>query len=280
MSSKNWYYDLIVIGVIALAFTMHKKRNIADLVSFFFATAALTALCEYFVLFLFKGYVYKPEIFKANYADIIIGHIIPNISIWGAATVMVGALSLRNQWIFLISIGFMLIEILFLKLDIYEQRWWKTYYTGILAFVFLYVSKIWYCKLERKRHKFLRSITFFFVAFGLIQFPTSMFLIFEKHYYAIGWVQDKYLDTILFTFIYDAWISLLYIVFVCILQKWYWKLIPAIIFFLSNSMLVYLNILIFQDGWNLFYLSIIHTVGFLIFILLEKHSFKLTSINS
>lgn len=280
MLSTFWYYALIAIGLITLVFTLHKKRNVADITSFFFATAALTVLCEYFVLYIFKGYVYKPGFFTEPYADITIGHIIPNISIWAALSVMVGALSLQNFWIFLISLGFMLIEILFLKLGIYEQRWWKTYFTGIGAFVFLYVAKIWYYKLEEKRNKFLRCITFFFVAFAITQNPTSMLLIFHKQHFSVGWVQDKYLDTILFTFIYNTGISLLYMFYVCVLEKWYLKSLPIIIHFLCNSILVYLNILIFQDGWNLGYLSLINIVGFIIFILLEKYSFKLIPIKS
>jgi len=79
---------------------------------------------------------------------------------------------------------------------------------------------------------------------------------------------------------YNTGISILYMFFVCVLEKWYLKSLPIIIYFLCNSILAYINILIFQDGWNLGYLSLINIVGFVIFILLEKYSFKLIPIKS
>lgn len=274
MSGTFWYNLLIAAGIVVLVFTWYKKRKVADIITFFFATIALTVWCEYFILYLFKGYVYKPGYFTEWYADITIGHIVPNISIWATTSTMVGALSLQRHWIALIAIGYIIIEIFFLKLGIYEHIWWKTYFTGIGAFIFLSVVRIWYDKLSQKQNKFLRSVTFFCAAFNIIQFPTSILLILDKLQYTTGWVEDIYLNTILFTFIYDALIALIYSIFVCILNnKWYWKLLPIVIYLFGDIILVNMNILVFKNGWNLFYLTLVHAVGLMIYILLERYSF-------
>lgn len=55
---------------------------------------------------------------------------------------------------------------------------------------------------------------------------------------------------------------------------------PILIFLLSDIILVNMNILIFQNGWNLFYLTFVRTLSFVFFVLLEKYSLKTPIIDS
>ncbi|MBC8061236.1 MAG: hypothetical protein H7Y18_11285 [Clostridiaceae bacterium] len=42
-----WYYSVVAIGIAMIIFTMYKKRNFADLFSFFLAAASFGYLQEY-----------------------------------------------------------------------------------------------------------------------------------------------------------------------------------------------------------------------------------------
>jgi hypothetical protein len=62
--------------------------------------------------------------------------------------------------------------------------------------------------------------------------------------------------------------------FVGVLKKWYWKLVPFMVAFIGQSLLVNLNILVFRDGWNLFDTMLIYFMSLTAFILIEKYSLK------
>ena len=81
-----------------------------------------------------------------------------------------------------------------------------------------------------------------------------------------------YLSSTMFIFFYQLVEALLLVLFVCVLNKWYWKLVPFVIAFVGQSILVYLNILLFKDGWNLFYTTLVYFTGIATFILIEKYT--------
>jgi hypothetical protein len=97
MMNLFWYVCLAVAGVGMLIFTLFKKRNIADLITFFFAVSYFIFLCEYFVLILFQAYVYKPGIHTDSFADSVAGHVISNMFVWGGSVVLIAAFTLRYQ---------------------------------------------------------------------------------------------------------------------------------------------------------------------------------------
>jgi len=61
-------------------------------------------------------------------------------------------------------------------------------------------------------------------------------------------------------------------IFVCILKKWFWKLVPFVIAFVGQSILVKLNILVLQDGWTLFNTMLVYFMSIMTFILIENYS--------
>jgi chromate transport protein ChrA len=122
-------------------------------------------------------------------------------------------------WIFLISIAYMLIEILFLKLGLYEHHWWKTYMTGITVFIFLAIVKKWCWNMYEKKHKLLRYITFFFVAYFFITIPIIFLSLLGKQHYRIHWFENLYRDGVVFSFFYHSAISIVYTYFVLVLKS-------------------------------------------------------------
>jgi hypothetical protein len=270
MSNSFWYICLIVISVGNTLFTMYKKRNILTLISCYFFATGIAFLGEEIVLIFLKAYKYKPEMLSNRHHDNLLGHVICNAGLLSSTAIIVVAFSLRYRWIFLMAVIYMLIEVLFLKLGIYIHHWWRTYITGITLFIYLSIVKIWFTKLKVQHNKLLRYITFYFISYAITVFSNFMLVsIFQKYYFSWGGSTSTPFHLFLF-----MGVSLIYMFFVFILQKWYWKLAPLAIICLIYIILLRMNILIFNVGWNLIYHLIVQAIGLTIIILLEKYTLK------
>lgn len=91
---------------------------------------------EFIVLGLFNGYAYKTGIFTSPWAENILGHLILNSTLYPGTAILVAAYSLGYGWISLITVIYLLLEYLFLKLGIYEHHWWQYYMTAIAIFTY------------------------------------------------------------------------------------------------------------------------------------------------
>lgn len=283
MSRLFWYYGLAGIGVGIATFVIYRKRHIAEIstfIVFYLFATSITWLSEFVVLGLFNSYAYKPGVFTDPWADNILGHLILNSTLWPATAVLVAAYWLGYGWITLTTVAYLLIEFLFLRIGIYEQHWWKFYMTAIVIFLFQVISKTWFVIMNQKRHGLPRLITFFFVAFVIIHVPLPLLLIFGKQYYIVGLTENLYRSSAIFILFFHLVESFLLVFFVCILKKWYWKLAPFIIAFAIESTLAIMNILIFHDGWNLFYTLLVRSISLIVFILLEKYTLQTHSIKN
>jgi len=275
MASIYWYCLLAIIGVGITAFTIYKKRDIAKLSTFivFFLFATCVAwIGEFVVLGIFNGYAYKTGIYTSPWAENILGHLILNSTFYPGTAILVAAYSLGYLWIFLIAVLYLLIEYLFLKLGIYEHHWWKYYMTGLAILIYQVLTKVWFKKMNKIQDGLLRISTFYFVGFVILHYPIPIILLLGKQSYNVNWVQDIYLSSTMFIFIYQLIETFFLVYFVCFLGKWFWKLVPFIIAFVGQSILVSLNILVFQDGWNLFYTMVVYYISIATFILINKYS--------
>lgn len=272
MSSIFWYSSLAIIGLGIAAFTMYNKGNRSTLVAFYLFASSITFTGEYFALVVFEGYIYKPGIFADPIRDSLLGHMILNSTLWPATAIAICAFSLGYWWISFVTAGYLLAEYLFVKLGIYEHHWWKYYMSAIIVLAFCLISKAWFDRLRRKCHGFTRNITMFFIAVVIIQIPNALLLLAGKQYYRIGWADNIYRDSTLFAVILSLGISFTFVIFICILQKWFWKPTSFAFHMFCDWILMNMNILIFQNGWNIFYLSIIHLISLTMFILLNKYT--------
>ncbi|TGE36242.1 hypothetical protein E4K67_20040 [Desulfosporosinus fructosivorans] len=276
MASIYWYCLLAIIGVGIAAFTIYKKRDIklSTFLVFFIFSTCVTWIGEFVVLGLLDGYAYKTGIYTSPWAQNILGHLILNSTFYPGTAILVAAYSLGYGWISLITAIYLLIEYLFMNLGIYEHHWWKYYMTGVAIFIYQLFTKVWFKKLDKIPHGWLRTSTFYFVGFVILHYPIPIILLLGKQHYNVNWAQDMYLSSTMFIFLYQLVETLILVFFVCVLEKWYWKFVPFIISFVGQSLLVKLNILVFQDGWNLFYTMLVYFFGLSIFILLERYSLQ------
>lgn len=275
MASIYWYCLPAIIGLGTAVFTIYKKRDLAKLSTFlvfFLFTTCVTWIGEFIVLGLFNSYAYKTGIYTSPWAQNILGHLILNSTFYPGTAILVAAYSLGFGWIFLITVFYLLIELLFLRLGIYEQHWWTYYMTAAVILIYQVFTKKWFKEINKMQNRLFRTITFYFIGFILLHFPMPIILLLGKQYYNVNWVPDIYLSSIMFIFTYQLIEALIMLCFVCILRKWFWKVVPFVIALTGQSLLVHLKILVFEDGWNFFYTMILYYISIATFVLIEKYS--------
>ena len=281
MSSTFWYICLAAIGVgisAILIYTKRHKYNISTLIVFYLFTTCITWIGEFVVLGIFNAYAYKPGISTDPWAENLAGHLFLNASMFPAAAILVVTCSLSYIGFSLIAAVFIFIEYSFEKLGIYEHHWWRYYMSGINTIVFLLISRKWFTNIKDARRRLPRALTFYFVAMLIIHTPNPFLLLLGKQRYSFGLINNlvgnMYWSSTLFGFSYHLIEAFILVIFVCVLDKWYWKLVPLIMDIVFQSILAKMNILIFMEGWKLIYTLFIYTICIGIFILIEKYTLK------
>ncbi|WP_176560377.1 hypothetical protein [Brevibacillus dissolubilis] len=275
MPNIFWYYGLIVIGAVITGYTIYKMRNIADLFTYFLFATAWSWVGEAIVLFVLNAYAYKPGLYTDPFAENIIGHIIANSALWASAALAVMCFQLSYLWIGFISVFFMLIEEVFLKVDVYSHHWWHTYMTGIITFIFMVVMKKCYAIVNEKKYKLPRNMVFWTVAWIIIQTPTSVLMLYGKQFFHVNWVDNIYRDSTLFTgFLYHVCMAFIILFFLCRKLHPVWYVVPLFTLVASDLFLWKLNILVFYNNWKMSYLVFIRAASLLIIILLEKFTLR------
>jgi len=143
MPHSYWFGGLAVLALALLGYTLWKSRD-GRLLVLHFCLGGLIDPLEYFILILFPSYQYFSAATGALWMDNLLGSICSNDFIVPAVAVAAAAFRLRVGWLLLLSVLFMAVEWLFLRLDLYGHFWWKTVYTGIGIFLLLLAGKwIW-----------------------------------------------------------------------------------------------------------------------------------------
>ncbi|MFB9328107.1 hypothetical protein ACFFSY_19440 [Paenibacillus aurantiacus] len=275
MPNMAWYYGLIAIGIIITAFALRRRRNLADWLTYFLFTTACSWVGESFILFVFHGYDYKPGIYRDLFANNILGHIIANSSYWAATAVAVMYYRTPARWIGVFSLGFMLTEVLFVRAGIYEQHWWRTWMTGICAFAFMLLMKMWYILLQNRTFAFPRIAVFWTIAWIMLQTPTSVLMLFDKQFFRVHWVENAYRDSTLFTgFVYHVFMASAVLLFMYVPKGWYWRLVPFVMLATTDTVLFHMGILQIAGNWNLIDLISIRAITLAVIYLLEHYSLR------
>lgn len=281
MTNIYWYICMAIISVGSAIYAIYKKRDIykpSTLIVFYLFCASFTWIGEFIVLGLFNSYAYKTGVFADPWAQNLLGHLLINTTLYPAAAIIMVTYSLRYGWIFSVAATFTLIEYLFVKIGIYEHHWWKYYMTFIAVVFFLTIYHKWFTIMNQRRYGFARATTFYFVAMLIIHTPAPVLLLLEKQHYEMALVNNAfdnfYLSSIIIIFCYHLIEAFVFVLFTCVLKKWYWSFIPFIISFAAQSILARMNILIIDDGWNLVYTLVIYEIFIAIYILIEKYTLK------
>jgi len=271
----NYFYYLILaaIGLVLAVFVIYKGKKHYKLITFFLFSATLADLGEVLVLLILNGYSYKLGVFSDPLANSILTHLILNNTLWPAIAIFIATCSPRLRWIILTSFIFIFLDILYVHLGVYQHHWWQSWMSGLAIFIYCIVMRFWYSRLED--NKFFRFITFSSVYTLFMLLPSVLLMLASKEFYRIGICANIYKESIVFSLFYYAVISPLCVLFICLLKIWFCKLIPFVLIFLGDYILMVLGILNFINGWNIYYLIVVRTICVLIFLLLEnKYSYK------
>jgi len=266
------YYTILSVFGIALAiFVIFKSKERMKLLLFFFFAAVLADCGEVLVLVLLNSYKYKPGLFTDPFCEDVFGHILPNSTLWPATAVLVASYSFRYWWIFVITFVYVLLDVLFVRLGIYEHYWWRTWMTGIAIFAYCILMRFWYKRLEDIRFVIFRFITFSFVLLAFTFLPFVPLLLTGKQFYVTGIFDNIYKDSVVFAFFYHLLITPICTVIICNSTRWYLKLTSLPIFIIGDWIFYLVGILRFSNGWSIYYYLMVEAISIILYIVLEKN---------
>ena len=229
LKSKNSipFLILFIIHTFLIGLAFYKSKNKKEIIIFLGSIMGFSYLLEFFVLNLFKGYKYMPNVLRNKSLDNFLGAFLSQ-SIFVPFTAVY--LTLTKSGItkkMLGGIYFSLIELLFLRLGVYKHNWWRTVYTLILIPIYFVISDYWYYMLAKK-NELIRKISFFLM---IMVTETNLFLLLAfLRKIRFGWGRyHAWTEHFLITPLYSITFSL----FSCFtLKKYngYWEKMKVILF--------------------------------------------------
>lgn len=267
---------LALIGIIAALLTVYKKRNITETSTwliFYLLATAITWLGEFIVLGLFDSYAYKPGLFQNPWAENLTGHLILNSTLWPGTALLVAGYRLKFRGILVITAGFLVLEVLFLRMDLYEHHWWRYFMTALAICFYLVLLKLWFLLMNRKRYGTVRFISLYLASFVILHLPTPLLLLYGKQYYAFGLPCDTVRASVIFILLYQL-LETLIILFFLSRKTWVGNLVPYILSMTGQIYLASQNILIIQEDWKLGYTLLLYALTLTLCLLMEKYTLK------
>jgi hypothetical protein len=108
-----------------------------------------------------NAYSYYPKIFRDSYLDIIIGNYFSQISVSSTA-LLLATYNLSYIWYCAFGLIYYLVEVLFVKLGIYEHFWYKSIYTFFGFILFSWLAKKWYKAAKSSTNRIINYISLYF----------------------------------------------------------------------------------------------------------------------
>ncbi|KRE99401.1 hypothetical protein ASG89_27975 [Paenibacillus sp. Soil766] len=194
------YLILVAISMSSFVILLFQKRSTWPLF-LLLAYSGMIYLFEFFIFVCFNSYRYIPQVVSIPYYDNAVGAIISNLlSVPVAATYIT---VYRLSWIWIICLAFLFggIELLFLRLGVYEQSWWRTIYTIVALLFFFLLARKWPSWLSRGKRVF-KLVTLAMFAWSIVATLVFLFALSGIRIFHIGLFQDPYHDDIFVSAIY------------------------------------------------------------------------------
>ncbi|MYL35407.1 hypothetical protein GLW08_03695 [Pontibacillus yanchengensis] len=193
-----WYLILSVISILLIIYTI-RKHNDRRLLPFFLALAGIIHPFETIILVYLDAYHYTLGLFQNIYKDSVAGNFVSNLLAVPAASLFIAANQLKTRWFWVISGIFVLIEILFIHLDIFIPLWWKTYYTAILLPIHFFIGKkLWQFFCSYKYNEPPKWLLFFILYFACVStlgaLNFTLLGAYDLFHFQAGLYQDNFRD--------------------------------------------------------------------------------------
>lgn len=158
-SNKFYYFGLIIINSLLLFFVFYKKKNRKTT---FLTLLSIIGLAYYFEypIYILRGYKYKTKILKNREQDNAFGSVLSQAIFVPSAAIFISTFKLGWKIKLLFTTFFVLIERFFIKIKIYENKWWHTTFTAIFIFTYFFISDRFYNGIMN-RNKIILKLTLF-----------------------------------------------------------------------------------------------------------------------
>ncbi|MBS2968526.1 hypothetical protein J9317_07115 [Metabacillus sp. KIGAM252] len=255
MPNMFWYLLLLVFSIGLFAVCLIKdKRSFLPLWLF---NSGLAYLFELIVYVVYNCYLYKPNVFHDSFIDSTFGSIFSQGLSVPIAAAFGSIYKIKARYVIVFALSFSLVEVLFLKLDVYELNWWRTSYTFLFIPVLFYISKAWYSLLKKEDRiviiftKYICMITISITVTWLL-YALQPTVIFQTGLFA-----ESSRDHTFANAIYSIGISVLYTA-AAFSRKFIWKILYFFIILLADSILFTLHLLIIHNSIEAISLAAIH----------------------
>ncbi|WP_407312312.1 hypothetical protein [Desulfosporosinus sp. SB140] len=156
-----WFILLFLTSIITNVIILKKSNNFKFDLAFLFSIIGLSFIFEAGLVLRLNAYSYYPKIFRDTYLDIIFGNYFSQISV-STTALLLASKNLSFIWYGAFGLIYYFIEVIFLKLGIYEHFWYKSYYTFFGFILFSRIAKKWYKIAKKYTSKFINYITLYF----------------------------------------------------------------------------------------------------------------------
>ncbi|MBM7602956.1 hypothetical protein JOC75_000926 [Metabacillus crassostreae] len=233
------FFILIIIHLGMIMYLLAKKK---EKINWFvlLANIGFAYVLEYFVLNIFRGYKYKPAIFKKKAVDNIFGAILSQGIFIPITATFLTATGANWLWKLVFTTYFYLIEHLFIKLKVYKVNWWRPRYTFLLLPVAFSISDGMKTALEGNKKwakKLVHYLALSVISVTTLYIPASM----RKIRFGIGFYHS-WREHFILAPLYGLYLS--FVVFINSKNSGIKQKIKVILFMLmSDSLLCYMKIL-------------------------------------
>lgn len=269
-----WYILLCFASILLFVYTIWKKKDI-KLIAFYFIIAGLTYFLEYIVLVLLEGYTYYPKLMKNTYYDNILGAIVSDGFTIPMTTTFVAAFRLNISLKVFMAATITLVEIMFVKVNIYEHQWWSYIYTFGGAIIFYHYGEKWLTRLKGSITYLIRYMSLFF---GNLAVHASIVFVlvavFSLYFYDVAWFEDPFRSHVAFSTLYIIFTTTIFVSIITFRLSRVWIGVGILIPSLVDIMLLKMNILMMSDRWSLISFLIFRIIIFTILLLFNKFLLK------
>ncbi len=206
-----WYVALGAVSVALFVLTLAKTRERKKTFAFFFAVLGMTYFIEVFLLIITNAYAYYPKIASDSFHESLIGNFFSQYSV-SASAVLIATLGLNIWWRIGFSFAYFLIDVLFVRLNIYAHNWYSSWFTLAGFFVYSWAVGKWHEKVFAHPSKIIYFSTLFLGLFALggnILGTTLNFL--EIRRYGIGLYEQATKDNTATSILYGVLIGFIVI---------------------------------------------------------------------
>ncbi len=155
--NSKYYILLSFVHILLLLYVFYKRK---DRKTIFFTLLSIVGLAFYFEypLYILKAYKYKTKLLRNREQDNSFGSVLSQGLFVPTVAIFISSFQLGWKIKFLFTMYFTFIERLFIKLNIFNNRWWHSIYTMISIFTYFFISDTWYKGLKN-RNNFILKMT-------------------------------------------------------------------------------------------------------------------------